>query len=148
MTDHTEETFKNLFAVHRYLVKQGVKICKSTLYVHFAEGKIQPRRDGLYTEGIVTRYAKNYLKRIDGTKLRNPMRPRRRSLEAKLDSLAIEKAPEIMTCVGGDPGKVDDLIEFLRSAFDDLLYSAQPPAADRPGTLQKGEKTDETQHYE
>lgn len=51
---------------------------------------------------------------------------RRRSLQNKFDLLAIAIAPDILACVGGDPGRIDALIELLQSGFDYAISTKHP----------------------
>lgn len=95
--------FKNLAAVGRYLTGQGFKIKKSTLYLHYHEGKIRPNRGGVYTAEIVQKYVKMWLSR------RLPKAPRQ---------WAYLLAAKIIQLCEADETKLDELALFLAAAFD------------------------------
>jgi len=61
-----EERFPNLLRVLEYLKRQGWKIGKSALYQHRREGRIRQAEDGTYTKRAVDKYARTFLKRLDG----------------------------------------------------------------------------------
>jgi hypothetical protein len=63
----TELTFANVLAVVDYLKAHDWKVAKSLVYLHKKEGKLRPRKDGLFYLTDVNKYAANYLKRIDGS---------------------------------------------------------------------------------
>lgn len=63
-----ESSFNNLLSVVGYLQSQGWKVKKSAVYNHAADGKLRPRADGTYTKPAVDKYAKLWLKRLDGTR--------------------------------------------------------------------------------
>ncbi|WP_025322273.1 hypothetical protein [Deferrisoma camini] len=64
--DSDEERFPNLLRVLEYLQREGWKIGKSALYQHRREGRIRQEEDGTYTKRAVDRYARTFLKRLDG----------------------------------------------------------------------------------
>jgi hypothetical protein len=70
ITDSEERKFKNALEVTAYLQEQGWKVKRSSTYRHIQEGKLRPEKDGAFVEKAALRYAKNFLKRLDGTTLR------------------------------------------------------------------------------
>lgn len=62
-----EERFPNLLRVLEYLKAQGWKIGKSALYQHRREGRIRQEADGTFARKAVDRYARTFLKRLDGS---------------------------------------------------------------------------------
>ena len=63
----TDLTFANVLAVVDYLKAHDWKVAKSLAYLHKKEGKLRPRKDGLFYLDDVNKYAATFLKRIDGT---------------------------------------------------------------------------------
>jgi len=62
-------TFPNILAVVEYLKAGGWKIAKSMAYQHRNDGKIRPQEDGLFHIKDVVKYAKTFLRRLDGAKM-------------------------------------------------------------------------------
>jgi hypothetical protein len=60
-------TLPNLRAGFRYLCTQGWKLSEKTIYLHRDEGKLKPGRDGTYSTSALDRYARRYLRRLDGS---------------------------------------------------------------------------------
>lgn len=80
-------------AVLSYLAGQGFKIKKSALYQHVKEGRLRPEADGTFTIKDVDKYAKLFLRRLDGAQAAGrsmeAMQERRlRAETAKLESQA------------------------------------------------------------
>ena len=65
-----EKRFKPLEVV-QYLQGQKWKLKKSSLYLHIREGKLRADADGLFSEKAVLKYARNFLKRLDGSSARS-----------------------------------------------------------------------------
>ena len=63
---HTE-TLKNILEVVEYLKADGWKVSKSAVYRHRDQGKIATGGDGLFLMADVERYARDWLKRLDGS---------------------------------------------------------------------------------
>jgi len=61
------KTFGNVLLVLEYLKKEGWKIAKSSIYSHVKEGKLRPRSDGKYHQQDILKYARSWLKRLDGS---------------------------------------------------------------------------------
>lgn len=58
-----KESLDNLAVVLAYLVNDGWKITKTTLYRHKNEGRFLPDKDGSYAVETIDRYAKLHLKK-------------------------------------------------------------------------------------
>lgn len=69
MSDNSEKTnnFKNLLEVVDFLNSAGWKVSKSAVYRHRSQGKIGPQPDGSFAVADVERYARDWLKRVDGS---------------------------------------------------------------------------------
>lgn len=61
------EKLKNLLEVVEYLKGAGWKVSKSAMYRHRDQGKIGPQDDGGFLVADVERYARDWLKRLDGS---------------------------------------------------------------------------------
>lgn len=61
------EKFKNLLEVVQYLQASGWKVTKSTVYRHRDQGKLGPLADGFFERSDIDRYARDWLKRLDGS---------------------------------------------------------------------------------
>lgn len=61
----TQRTFRTLRDVGAFLDDQGFVVSKSTLSRHKKSGRIQPGKDGRYTEKRVLQYARDFLRRKD-----------------------------------------------------------------------------------
>jgi hypothetical protein len=61
----TEETFKTVKAVHKYLKAAGYKVSERTIYNHVSEGDLTDKA-GLYHRTDVDAYAKNCLTQAEG----------------------------------------------------------------------------------
>jgi hypothetical protein len=59
-------TLSNILAVVEYLTAAGWRIKRSTAYKHHEEGKLRPEKDGNYAIAKVNKYAKIFLKKLDG----------------------------------------------------------------------------------
>ena len=87
------EQLQSKKAVLSYLAGQGFKIKKSALYQHIKEGRLRPDADGTFEAKDVDRYAKLFLRRLDGVQAAGrsmeAMQERRlRAETAKLESQA------------------------------------------------------------
>ena len=63
---HHEQRFKALEAV-KYLQGHGWKVKKSALYLHIQEGKLRADAEGFFSEKSILKYARHFLKRLDGS---------------------------------------------------------------------------------
>ena len=61
------ETLKNILEVVEYLKAAGWKVSKSAVYRHRDQGKVGPQADGGFSVVDVERYARDWLKRLDGS---------------------------------------------------------------------------------
>ena len=61
------ETLQSKKDILSYLNGRGFKIRKSTLYLHIREGRLRPGADGAFKVKDVDRYAKHFLRRLDGS---------------------------------------------------------------------------------
>ena len=98
--DSEDKKFKNVLEATVYLQDQGWKIKKSSMYRHIQEGRLRPEADGAFTEKAVLRYAKYFLKRLDGAMSRRNERMQQDKAAAE------EKAFRTGTTLGnasGDP---------------------------------------------
>ena len=57
--------FKNKREVADYLIEEGWKVSRSTVYKHAAEGRIRPDANGIYTLRAVQKYARLHLMQQD-----------------------------------------------------------------------------------
>ncbi|MCB2187671.1 MAG: helix-turn-helix domain-containing protein [Deltaproteobacteria bacterium] len=57
--------FKGLQAVRRHLIELGYQLAKNTVYDHARTGKLKPRKDGLFHEDDVLRYAQKFVKKAE-----------------------------------------------------------------------------------
>lgn len=65
------DTFDNLMAVLEYLISNGWKASRNSLYRHQSQGKLLPESDGKYKQRSVDKYAKTFLKQTStGKRLR------------------------------------------------------------------------------
>jgi hypothetical protein len=67
ITKTDEMTFSNALAVLDWLKNDGWKISRAAIYLHIKEGKLHSGKDGRYLLRAVKRYARLYLRRIDGS---------------------------------------------------------------------------------
>jgi len=65
----TDQAFKNILEVVKYLRAYGWKIGKSIAYQHRHDGKIRPQADGLFHLKDIEKYAKTFLRRVETGKL-------------------------------------------------------------------------------
>lgn len=66
MTQPAEISFSSLQQLRRWLVDQGYRVSKNTIYGHTGPGKIAPDSEGLYWSGAALAYAAKRLRRKDG----------------------------------------------------------------------------------
>ncbi len=69
------ESLKNLLEVVEHLNAAGWKVSKSAVYRHRTQGKIGPQADGSFVVADVERYARDWLKRMDGSGGRSKVEP-------------------------------------------------------------------------
>jgi len=74
VSDRQVKKFKNALEVTAYLQGQGWKVKRSSTYRHIQEGKLRPEADGAFTEKAALRYAKYFLKRLDGSTFKQSAR--------------------------------------------------------------------------
>jgi len=87
--DEEERPLPNTAAVLEYLRAGDWRVTKTSLYRHQKEGKLSPRRDGLYTLRDVDKYARTWLKqKSTGKKIAEKIEEmQRRKLELELSNL-------------------------------------------------------------
>ena len=152
------EQFENAREVHAWLSGQGWKCSERTVYNHIRDLKLKPDQDGLFGLAAVRKYAKAFLRRVDGAAKDSDLVEQERlrllsgkakeaQLKAELTEIKLKvergelvpkdkvdeilisgvsvlkasmgqffysSAQEIVHLVGGDPGKAEDLVDFLK----------------------------------
>jgi Asp-tRNA(Asn)/Glu-tRNA(Gln) amidotransferase A subunit family amidase len=90
--DQNIESIQNLLKVVEYLKTAGWKVSKSVVYRHRSEGKIGPQSDGRYLPADVERYARDWLKQVDGSGGRSKVEPveQREKKQAEARKLAAQ----------------------------------------------------------
>lgn len=165
--DEEDKPLRNIAAVLDYLRALDWRVTKTSLYRHQKEGKLAPRRDGLYALRDVDRYARIWLKqKSTGKKISEKLEElQRKKLDLELDNLDLDNkrkklaydkdmeryipkefmeielagragvldaglkhwvqshAAEWIRTVGGDTGKVGDLIILMNRELDEHINS-------------------------
>jgi hypothetical protein len=88
-----EEKMATIAEVLVYLMKDGWKVTKSSLYRHQKEGKLLPRPDGAYQLKDIEKYARTWLKQQStGKRVSEKMDElQRKKLEMELEGLELQK---------------------------------------------------------
>jgi hypothetical protein len=90
--EEEDKPLRNIAAVLDYLRAGDWRVTKTSLYRHQKEGKIAPRRDGLYTLRDVDKYARTWLKqKSTGKKIQEKTEEQqRKKLDLELRNLELE----------------------------------------------------------
>lgn len=65
--EKADQTYPNALSAWEFLVAQGWKISRGRFYQHRDEKKVRPSREGKYIQKDLIKYAKRYLKKMDGS---------------------------------------------------------------------------------
>jgi hypothetical protein len=65
--ENAEQTYPNRLSAWEFINAQGWKISRGRFYQHADEKKVRPNREGKYNQKDLIRYAKRYLKKMDGS---------------------------------------------------------------------------------
>ncbi|HBJ76109.1 MAG TPA: hypothetical protein DDY86_11660 [Syntrophaceae bacterium] len=98
----SDDMFDNLMAVLEYLISNGWKAARNSLYRHQKQGKLLPESDGKYKQRAVDKYAKTFLKQIaTGRRLQETsdeiqrqilqQNKKLKDIEIKMNEIALQK---------------------------------------------------------
>ncbi|MFH1799221.1 MAG: hypothetical protein ABH891_00040 [Candidatus Omnitrophota bacterium] len=118
------KNFADVSAAVDFLVSEGWKITRSSFYRHRVEGKIRRQANNTYTLAAVRKYAKTFCRRRDAKTLLKEALARELANQSSLLRTEIStvfriRAGEIIRLVSGDPARVDALVSFFETHFND-----------------------------